>query len=106
MNRYQAPCHSGSRDSALLSGLVLGLVQGVLMGILFARKPGVQFNRDVQQFINDLPNQLTEDNTPNALTPLRRAAIRMENGVLRIKRFFAADKQAAAKRREEQTLLG
>jgi gas vesicle protein len=95
---------SSSSDSPLLLGLLLGVLQGALLGLLLAPKTGTQLNKEVNHFIGTLPQQLSDDN-PSTLGLLKRAKIRMENGINRVKRAWHADKQAQAKHREEQAIL-
>jgi hypothetical protein len=90
---------SSGGDSPLLVGLLLGLLQGVLLGILLAPRPGAQTNKHVNEFLSEWPKQLQDDN-PNKLAFLKRARIRFENGVNRVRHAIEADRQAAAKRRE------
>jgi gas vesicle protein len=92
---------SSSSDSPLLLGLLLGVLQGVLLGVLFAPKTGTQLNRDVNRFINTLPDQLSDED-PTRLGLLKRARIRLENGVTRVRKAWHADRLAQAKQREEQ----
>ena len=92
---------SSSSDSPLLVGLLLGVIQGVLLGLLFAPKPGSETNQDVNRFIKTLPQQLSDD-YPESLAMLKRARIKVENGISKVRRALDADKLAAAKQREEQ----
>ena len=97
--------NASNNDSPLLAGLIVGLIQGILFGILFAPKPGTQTNNDIIRFLSDLPQHLLDDQS-NQLTFIKRARIKVEDGVSRVKRVFDADRQAAAKRREEQAANG
>jgi gas vesicle protein len=95
---------SSSSDSPLLVGLLLGVLQGVLLGVLFAPKTGSQLNRDVNRFIDTLPERLSDDN-PSSMGLIKRAKIRVENGISRVRRAWQADRIAQAKHREEQAVL-
>jgi gas vesicle protein len=90
-----------SSDSSLLVGILLGLLNGILLGLLFAPKPGSETNKDVNRFLSTLPQQLSDD-YPESLAVLKRARIRVENGLSKVRRALDADKLAAAKQREEQ----
>jgi gas vesicle protein len=95
---------ASSSDSPLLVGLLLGVIQGVLLGLLFAPKPGSETNQDVNRFVKTLPQQLSDD-YPESLAVLKRARIKVENGINKVKRALDADKLAAAKQREEQAAV-
>ena len=95
---------SSSSDSPLLVGILLGVFHGILLGLLFAPKPGSETNQDVNRFIKTLPQQLS-DEYPQSLALFKRARIKVENGINKVKRALDADKLAAAKQREEQAAI-
>lgn len=86
-------------------GLILGIAGGGLLALLFAPKSGAETQKNVQNFVTKLPNQVRDEfQNPDAKTRmfLDRTKVNIENQVDKVKGNIEANKMVEAKKREEK----
>lgn len=91
-------------DLDLPLGLIIGLLGGVVAGILFAPKPGKELQDDVQQFINKLPDELSDQLSASKVRykeMVGKTKATIETNLEKRNQRKQALRMAEAKRREE-----
>lgn len=97
--------NNSSRGWDLPVGFVLGILLGALGGILFAPKPGKEFQGDVQDFVNTLPdnlNALTAQSKVRYTEILAKSKFGLEQQLEKLQERKKAVRIAQAKQRETQ----
>lgn len=97
--------HQSNDAFDLPFGLILGLMGGFLFGVLFAPKPGKELQKDVQNYMDGLPNKLNRQvatSRAQYVELVDKTKQGIETQIEQFNRRKQAVRMAEAKRREEQ----